>query len=267
MDISLVPTSEGELPARFSSLGYHSFPALARALQEFSEVHEWAFRSLGKAAVLVSGGVEWSHNPPKQLVLVLAPATTARAREHNPACTFRLSSYSFTTLSQTNTYGPFQVTIDGGAHHEQMRRLLVEMWRRHPDYLGVLPMTFLVDGLSTRFARFIPQLRPAQLPSPTPLVVDDSGKKAVLEDIIRLCSGSINAGIPIRPQEGSGPEGMVLALPGQYVRGQSGSWSWTTLFSCWEDYRRGVHLQLDELFDTLTLRNVPGDTIAAFNLL
>ena len=64
---------------------------------------------------------------------------------------------------------------------------------------------------------------------------------------------SIVAGIPLRlAMEGSGPEGMLLSLPGRFVRRESASRIWIALFSSWEDYRRGEHSNLDDLPDTLT---------------
>ncbi|KAM5542685.1 hypothetical protein V8D89_003646 [Ganoderma adspersum] len=240
MTVSLVPTKAGELPAGFSSLGYPSFgPALASlAVQEFSEVHEWAFRSLAKAYVLSNGGIEWSQNPPKRLFLLLAPTATAGTRERNPTRTFRLSSYAFTPFDETLAADP--VMVDDPARQEGLRKVAVDMWGWHPAYVGLLP---IYPAIST-------------------------GR---LGDIVLLSGGSINAGIPLRTVDSdsdeSGPEGMMLALPGQFVRGQNGSWSWSALFSRWGDCRRGVHQHLDELFDTLTLGDAPGDNIAAFNFL
>ena len=91
---------------------------------------------------------------------------------------------------------------------------------------------------------------------------------AVLKDIITLSGSSINAGIPLRPAEGSSPEGIMLALPGRFVRGRSASWIWTPLFPSWADYRRGVHRDLDDMFDTHKLRsNTLAESMVAFNLL
>ncbi|PIL30516.1 hypothetical protein GSI_07216 [Ganoderma sinense ZZ0214-1] len=274
---SPTPTTAGELPTQFSSLGSESpsfASPLATALQEFSAAHEWAFRSLAKAFVLLRGSIDsWSQNPAlKNLNFFLSPTAIsgARGRRGDPASTFRLTSYSFTPLDEI-----LALSADGYlARQKEVHKMMEDMWRGHPDYVGLLHMMFIPNGVDNCFGRYIPLFRPVTLQGPseiTSLRDDERLRKNILESIVLVSSGSINAGIPFRPVEGSGPRrDMMVALPGKFVRGENASWSWTALFSRWDDYRRGEHRHLDDLINmvpVLRTSSSPGYTIGAFNLL
>ena len=103
---------------------------------------------------------------------------------------------------------------------EPRRKTVADAYRWYPNYAGLLPVNFFVAGLNVTLLEYYAQFR-AACPSssaPTPLLADEESKKASLEDIVALSAHSIVAGIPLRPMEGSGPEGMLLALSGRFVR-------------------------------------------------
>ena len=269
INISLIPTRAGDLPASFSAFGYSSPEALAAALQVFAEAHSWSLRSLAKAYVLCEGGIEWSQKPQKMPSLLLATAATVGVREHNPARTFRFSSFRFSLVDdEFPSHSTSSQEADRWARWDPLRKKTIDTWSWHPEFAGLLPVVFVIDGLNVGWVQYHPQFRPAHPSSPNPLLVDEEAKMAVLKDIITLSGSSINAGIPLRPAEGSSPEGIMLALPGRFVRGRSASWIWTPLFPSWADYRRGVHRDLDDMFDTHKLRsNTLAESMVAFNLL
>ena len=159
-------------------------------------------------------------------------------RERNPARTFGLSSYYFVEHFDD---ADASESASFWASREPLRKVVEDMWRRRPDFAGLLPISFSVAGLNTGFGVYYLQFRPVQCSSPMPLVADDEAKRAVVQDIVMLSSGSINGGIPFLPAEGSGPEGIMLALPGRSVRGQGASQTRTVLFPSWGDYRRRAH--------------------------
>ncbi|PIL30620.1 hypothetical protein GSI_07322 [Ganoderma sinense ZZ0214-1] len=226
--------------------------------QDFREAHEWSFRSLAKTIVLKHGGID----PQKLLSLLVVPVAAMGVRERNRARTFHIHSYGLDVLDDIFASNP--PAVAEWTALEPRRKTVTDAYRWHPNYAGLLPVNVSVYGLNLTFVEFLPQFRPS---SPTPLLADGDAKEALLENILALAMGSINAGIPLRPVEGSGPEGTLLALPGRFVRGESGSWTWRALFSTWEEYTRGEHGELDNLLDSLGFRHTPAEIMIAFNTL
>ncbi|KAM5542687.1 hypothetical protein V8D89_003648 [Ganoderma adspersum] len=222
LSVPLTPTSTARNPTDLSSLGYSSLSDLVTALQDF--------RSLAKSLILQHGGIYWSQRPQKILSFRVIPLAAMGIRERNHARTFLINSYSFSILDDLFTANP--LAVDEWMGGEPQHTAVADAYRWHPNYTGLLPVNFFVAGLNVTLLEYHPQFRAAcpSSPIPTPLLADEDSKRALLKDIAALSAHSIVAGIPLRPVEGSGPEGMLLALPGQFVRGQSASWTWTAFF-------------------------------------
>ncbi|KAM5542681.1 hypothetical protein V8D89_003642 [Ganoderma adspersum] len=243
-----------------------SLLTLADALLEFGEAHHWSFRSMAKALVSLNGGVDWLQNPQKILNLLLVPVpTTTGIPERNPARRFRISEHRFTLLDDHLASSP--TAADDWARWEPLRKSVADMYGRHPNFAGVLPTMFYVGDMKGTFLEFYPLFRPMHPSGLTPLLADEQAKMALLQHVLALTTGTINAGIPLRAVEEFGPLSMVVALPGQFVRGQGASWTWMALFSSWAEYRRGEHGHLDDLLDTLNFHHSPAEIMVAFNML
>ncbi|TBU43794.1 hypothetical protein BD309DRAFT_893661 [Dichomitus squalens] len=252
--------NSGQLHSGLRSLGYSDLATFTNTLQEFMEAHTWALRSLAKAHVLRSGGLDWVLNPPKMLYIFLIPASVLGLSERNPARTFRLKSHGFVSLADHALYNS-RAAADW-MRSQPTRAVAAELYGRHPLYAGLLPVMFDVEGLNMTFLHNYPLFRPFH-----PQTLSEPTKNLVLDDILELSAGSINAGLPLRAVEEAGPMGLLFALPGRFVRSQGSSWTWKALFPTWAEYQRGEHQELDETLDKLKAGITPSETMIVFRSL
>ena len=107
-----------------------------------------------------------------------------------------------------------------------------------PTYVCLIPVMYVVEGVSISEMFFYPQYRWTH-PEPPP--------KPLLADVFTLCSSSINDGFPLRVIEGT-----RSVLPGRFLRSR-GRWVWEPLFTEWSHFavdssgHRGLQIAVAEL--------------------
>ncbi|KAI0737926.1 hypothetical protein C8Q80DRAFT_1275964 [Daedaleopsis nitida] len=86
--------------AQAQSVGFLSDSQLLdEAVHGFERSHSFAFRNLAKALVMRHGPIEWTQTSKRVLHFKLQSITSLESHP-NPARTFELASYTFTTLDE-----------------------------------------------------------------------------------------------------------------------------------------------------------------------
>lgn len=99
-------------------------------------------------------------------------------------------------------------------------------------YVGVLPIMYVIDGVSLNQMNMFPVFRPPNN------VNMDFEVKAILRDLARYCAYTMGTAFPLR-HEGSSNRNAYYALPGRYIRSKRKQWTWEALFHNWTEYHDG----------------------------
>ncbi|KAI0737889.1 hypothetical protein C8Q80DRAFT_1242498 [Daedaleopsis nitida] len=233
------------------SIGFSSISLFDQALREFEHAHNFAIRGLAKALVLRAGGNGWTQSPQRLLHFNLE-SVAALGAHRNPSRTFRLKGYAFATLQDLVATHP-QVA-DDWAQTQPTRDQILDELARLPDGAsarveGILPVRFIVEGMDVSNLLFFPLFRAEAHADAN--AGERVVREAVLADMVDFLMGSINGGFPLHCVEGQHP---LVALPGRFMRAR-GSWTWNALFGSWDEYRRGVHKDLDATLRRLFIMN------------
>ncbi|KAI0688308.1 hypothetical protein C8T65DRAFT_700590 [Cerioporus squamosus] len=248
---------DSDWSVEMQDLGFTSFSHFGEDLHQWKDAQGWALHMCAVVAVIRGGGIHASQNPQKMLSFILTPrrsVTTDLPSNRNPSLIFQFKGQHLFDLEERLAGAPaFREQWEDGAPARAAKNA---KYSSHPLFAGILPILLMCDKLAAPSGlEYIPQWHsnPAMLPYAETLA---PMREAVLEDILHLAVGSINAGFPLRSV--IGPPTRVL--PGRFVR-KHGAWTWQQLFSDWTQYRRGQHAGLDETLAGLRSGLPPSDLI------
>ncbi|KAI0694180.1 hypothetical protein C8T65DRAFT_759625, partial [Cerioporus squamosus] len=188
-------------------MGYSTPDELMKSVSDFTESHEWAFRTAMKVYAVLTYGVEPRRSssrldPPVWVNGNLGTGVSYPGLEETIARNWQLADERF----RTSIHG------DGNCDH----------------YIGLRVAAFTIDGVSTSPMQFIPLYRVDPDLAPPPIWGD---VRVALEELLEFCIRSINGGQfvlrrLVAPNMEIGP---WEAVPGRYVRRQQ-NWVWEPLF-------------------------------------
>ncbi|RDX52841.1 hypothetical protein OH76DRAFT_129706 [Lentinus brumalis] len=241
----IIERSDSIPQPQLEGLGFESFSKFTDVFRQWSDAHKNALYMCAKVVVMQRGGIAWSQNPQKMLAFFVTPRRSGNLLSlRNPSLMFQLQTMHLFDLEEHMAMSPDVRTK--WEHDAPVRASMDAKFTTHPLYAGLLPTVTTIDGIDMVRLDYLTQFHPN--PSLAPLAACVAPvRDIVLEDILHLALGSINAGFPLRP-EGSGPSQQFL--PGHFVRDQF-THTWQPLFADWTQYRRGQHKGLDETLDGL----------------
>ncbi|KAI0717244.1 hypothetical protein C8T65DRAFT_738093 [Cerioporus squamosus] len=120
---------------------------------------------------------------------------------------------------------------DHEPHHVKAHEYYLS--RHDPAYLGVLGVSFVINGLPILYYDFVPQYMP-RCPSPRPRELTFFEERRIFEDFLNLCFGSLGFEFVFRCSEDQ-PDGAGVAIPGPLVK-KEGKWQWKPFFRSWAEY-------------------------------
>lgn len=226
--------------------GFRSADEFRQARHDFIEAHTWAFQSYARAHLLLEGGVDHIHTPPKFLQLVLRCLCTPGGTR-NPARTFSFVGHRWCTVEEYTSHP------SGARHWAQSaatREAAHQYYIGDPRFVGMLPVFYLVGGIGSMGMNLYPQYRPILASWKGP---SEAMFTSLMTDVVALCTSSISLGLALRCADG---QESIAALPGRFVRSNK-LWVWEPFFSDWERYLAGprgipsVDALLDSVHDDL----------------
>ncbi|TFK82860.1 hypothetical protein K466DRAFT_655524 [Polyporus arcularius HHB13444] len=229
-------------------MGYSNPAELMKAVSDFTEAHEWAFRTAMKAYAVLTYGANLDDHPRDQILRCRLACTTSAnvGAGRNPAQGFKFIEFS---------YHPIESWVNGdlgtGVAYPELQETIERSWQLaderfrssiHGDqscthYIGLRIAAFTVDGVSSTPMQFIPLYRVDPDLAPPPIRGD---VRVALEELLEFCTRSINSGqfVLKRLTAPSTEIGPWEAVPGRYLRRQQ-NWVWEPLFEDWMDYESG----------------------------
>ncbi|EIW52726.1 uncharacterized protein TRAVEDRAFT_40379 [Trametes versicolor FP-101664 SS1] len=217
-----------KLPTLAIMYGFRTADEFRQALRDFIEAHTWAFQSYARAHILLEGGTDYIHTPPKLMEIQLRCLCTPGGTR-NPARTFSFVGHRWCTVAE---YTSKPIGARNWARLASMREAAHRYYVDDPRFVGMLPMHFTVGDISSAKMNLYPQYRPyaASWRSPS-----EAAFKGLMEDVLVLCTSSISLGLALRCADG---QESIAALPGRFVRSNK-LWTWKPLFTDWEQYLAG----------------------------
>ncbi|KAL1943658.1 hypothetical protein VTO73DRAFT_4103 [Trametes versicolor] len=208
--------------------GFRTADEFSQALRDFIEAHTWAFQSYAKAHILMEGGADYIHKPPKLMEVQLRCLCTPGGAR-NPARTFSFLGHRWRTVAE---YTSKPIGARNWARSATMREAAHQYNSGDPRFVGMLPVLFAVEDISSWQTFLYPQYRPyaASLKGPS-----EATFKGLMGDVIALCASSIEHGLALRCADG---QESIAALPGRFVRANK-LWKWEPLFTDWDRYLAG----------------------------
>ncbi len=242
----MIERSNGIPQPQLQGLGFESFSNFTDVFGQWNDAHRIALYMCAKVVVMQSGGIAWSQNPQKILAFFLTPRRPGNLLSlRNPSLMFQLQKMHLLDLEEHMAMFPeVKARWEDGA---PVRASMAAKQRsKNPMYAGLLPAVTTIYGIDILQLDYLTQCHPN--PQLAPLTERLAPvRDIVLEDILHLALGSINAGFPLR-LEGSGSSRKIL--PGHFVRDHY-THTWRPLCADWTQYRRGQHKGLDETLDGL----------------
>lgn len=229
------------LDHEMQQFGYESTLAFSQALQEYTKAHEWAIHNLIRAHVLFRSGPSMAiaRQEPRTEVLrihLVCQTTPGTPRsQRNPATTFRVADHGFWPIAYYST---------GPARNARVCADMLRASRKcHEDnlksptlnshyYVGVLPVMYVINGVSLQPMDMFPVFRPLHN------INMDASVKVMLRDLIRYCAYTMNTAFPLR-SDTIDDSNAYYAVPGRYTRSKGKQWLWEALFHDWVDYHTG----------------------------
>lgn len=208
-----------------NQLAGHSTPLeLFTNLNEWvSNTHDYAFRTLMRAAVLLGGGLAANFAEPCIVVFKLTRVDDPKT----PACAFRLK----VEVPQMLKGEGLRATVkEGQAAVHAACQLQFEAIRRAnaavPQYAGALLAMVWVEG--TEIVAYHPYpIYGLRSGDTGPLSERTS---AVFEGVVGMCVGTINAGLVLHPPRGNGPPepdvGVLVKRKKKWEWKRRERWAW-----------------------------------------
>ena len=215
-------------------LGFKGATDFSDALDDWIGANHWALGTYAKAQALREGGMrdgglKFTQNPPKVLVVTLLPLPGARA--FPPGCGFRLIGHDWITVERYQSGSA--IDLENWNNTLSAQQTMRERFGDNSLFAGLLPVRFEVLGTIISMLSFFPQCHPSPIIMETDFDVEDM--RILIDDTIRLSEGSMNAGLAFRLVD---PDNTHVALPGKFVR-SSKRWTWERAFPDWEGYLEG----------------------------
>ncbi|KAM5541033.1 hypothetical protein V8D89_005344 [Ganoderma adspersum] len=186
--------SSSTVPPIYAPLGYATMAELLHQSGAWIEAHRFTLTIIANALVELGGGVDAALNTPQVVAFKLGPP---RNYDGTPASAFTLEGMWFDHRDKFGgltdpQWSPTMVTL---------RRLAARTFQEvNPDSIlcGVLPVaTFLRDAWEISPQTCFPLCRPRLAAGE----VLDEETKGILENLMRMCRGAINAGIVLHMPE------------------------------------------------------------------
>ncbi len=253
--------STDEIAAAVRELKYPSAKSLSKTFSDYLEAHSWAISALIKTdSILHYGHTFEDHKPHHVLCLRFIccrefSAYTAQERDHRPHCAFfLLRSNRFNNLSDW-LQAPGDMERIGGRYKRDAKRAHeYYLSRGDPAYLGVLGVSFVIDGLPILHYDFVPQYLPRS-PSPRPPGLSFEEERRIFEDFLLLCMGSLGFEFVFRCPEDE-PDGAGVAIPGPLVK-EDGKWKWRPFFKTWAQYEPRLVPKVEKLLREMETKHSP----------
>ncbi|OJT10801.1 hypothetical protein TRAPUB_12670 [Trametes pubescens] len=208
--------------------GFRTADEFSQALRDFIEAHTWAFQSYARALILMEGGADYIHMPPKFMEVQLRSLHTPGGTR-NPARTFNFVGHRWLTVAE---YTSTPIGARNWAGNAAMREAAHRYYSGDPRFVGMLTVFFRVGEISSAKMNLYPQYRAyaASLEG-----LGDVMLRSLMADVLALCTSSIEHGLALRCADG---QESIAALPGRFVRWNK-LWTWEPLFTDWEQYLAG----------------------------
>ncbi|RDX52871.1 hypothetical protein OH76DRAFT_1480466 [Lentinus brumalis] len=229
-------------PASVARYGYTSFATFSRDFQDFLDAHEWALRMIVSVQRQLQRDahpdVPFSELPMLLRVALRCQTTSSDTQKHrSPATRFAVVSQIFHDL---DAYARTQERLweQNAPVRDEIHRAFAQQL---PQYTGQLFAVHYDVPAGMDHLAFFPVQTPLEPAPGTP-----EQRRAILEDMLDLCTRSINDGFPLRitTLEGNRFPESLLAYPGTFVRSE-GCWVWKAILEDWKSYTPGQHRCLD----------------------
>ncbi|KAI1784216.1 hypothetical protein LXA43DRAFT_228746 [Ganoderma leucocontextum] len=195
-------------------LGFKDATEFSDALNDWIDTNHWAVDTYAKAQALREGGfrdggIQFTQNPPKVLVISLLCLPGARGLP--PGCGFRMIGHDWITLERYKSGS--QINLDNWNNTLPAQQRKREQFGDNALFAGLLPVRFEVLGTIISTLSFFPQRHPHSLIMETDFDVEDM--RIAIDDAVKLSEGSMNAGLAFCLVD---PNNTHIALPGKFVR-------------------------------------------------
>ncbi|KAH9857598.1 hypothetical protein C2E23DRAFT_720185 [Lenzites betulinus] len=215
--------------AEVRPFGFINSTAFSRALNDWAEAHSWALQTSTQAYILKLGGIKFLKNPPLFMVCYDSVCQTTPGMtlaQRNPATTFTLNSQSVYKIDEWTSSHPTnaQYWAETAPEREMVAKSMEE--RCGSAFACTLCVVVKCVGVTMSNTMNFPFLHTRKR---RPL---DNALVDILEDVMVLCSATVNKGFPLRCLEGGDSK---IPLPGKFLR-RAGKWIWEPLFADWDQY-------------------------------
>ena len=230
-------------------VGFKDATELSDALDDWISTNHWAISTYAKTQALREGGfrdggLKFTQNPPKVLVIGLLPLPGARALP--PGRGFRLVGHNWITVERYKSGST--IDLENWNHTLATQESMRERFRESALFAGLLPVRFEVLGTIISMLSFFPQRHPSPVIMETDFDVEDM--RIAIDDAVRFSEGTMNAGLAFRCID---PHNTHIALPGKFVR-KNKRWAWEPAFPDWEGFLEGKYDPPG--FDSLKLKRL-----------
>lgn len=218
------------------TLGFRDVRTFCMARVDWRGAHFWAILLMTYARILQSGGIQALHDSPFYLMYMASRRRQPSSPDPSPAQTFEIVADSVMMLKSSVDRAANPNARTRGWMSEEIQKdhdeWVEELKERYQErYSGYVTVALIIKGVSSLETMRIPFLNRTSTPPPNNL-------KAILEDLVTLLRGCVNAGLALRFIEdvdyaSEEEELMAQALPGRIVR--RGTWTWEPLFLDWDE--------------------------------
>ncbi|KAH9857588.1 hypothetical protein C2E23DRAFT_747997 [Lenzites betulinus] len=223
---------EGRLNREVQRIGYTTSVRFSKAFEEFQAAHDWALDQASYAHILLKSGTQMDfvrQQPPREMLVYIFHAQPPARGQSNPATTFKLVQQGFRSIDEYARAHTENAAAVAALVKSCETMHAAALAKNDPWYLGLVPSLFMVEGVSLQISSITPIFGRSQTHSPL-----DDADRAAITDFIRLCTNSMNHGLPLRVHVPSQP---FHPIPGRFVRTKAqGNWVWEPLFDSWKDY-------------------------------
>ena len=245
-----------------SERGFSSVSAFARAVQDWAETHHWALASMAKATILTHGAHDWTLSPPQMVMFMM---DSVRPPSPSPARAFAVKNIMVVPVQDyLHKLGLGLSALQNWSRAQPVREMQERRYARTPGFLGLVPATFVADRMIATIT-FYPLFRPGADERRALARGGADARKARLADLAEFSSRTIDEGLPLRALDAVRAPNAVV--PGEFERNARGRWVWRPLFAHWGQYRRGVHLGVDNAVRCIETKMTPREAMSLIRVL